>query len=168
MRPFMSVRTFAAQKTEQAPVAKTTTVPKKTTSSDPGPAQGPPEAPKVPEPPVVVQGPTGTSEPSSLPIDPQMIALQVERIALSFFFTMGFIIVGLPVARAWARRMDRRNAGADPRAIPADLTERLTRIEQAVESISVEVERVAEGQRFTTRLLSEQSAPAALPAKERM
>ena len=165
MMPFMSVRTFAAQKTEQAPVAKTTTVPKKTTSSDQAPT--PPAVPQPPDP-VVVQAPTSTSEPFSVPIDPQMIALQVERIALSFFFTMGFIIVGLPIARAWARRMDRRNAGADPRAIPADLTERLTRIEQAVESISVEVERVAEGQRFTTKLLAEQNTPAALSAKERM
>jgi hypothetical protein len=34
---------------------------------------------------------------------------------------------------------------------------RLARLEVAVESIAVEVERISEGQRFTTRLLSEQA-----------
>jgi hypothetical protein len=38
------------------------------------------------------------------------------------------------------------------------LEERLSRIEQAVDAMSVEVERVAEGQRFTTRLLSERTS----------
>lgn len=37
--------------------------------------------------------------------------------------------------------------------------ERIMRIEAAVESIAIEVERISEGQRFTTRLLSEQTAP---------
>lgn len=35
--------------------------------------------------------------------------------------------------------------------------ERLARIEQAVDAIAVEVERISEGQRFTTKLLSEKS-----------
>jgi hypothetical protein len=34
---------------------------------------------------------------------------------------------------------------------------RLARLEIAVEAIAVEVERISEGQRFTTRLLSEQA-----------
>lgn len=34
---------------------------------------------------------------------------------------------------------------------------RLARIEQAVDAIALEVERISEGQRFTTRLLSEQA-----------
>ena len=33
--------------------------------------------------------------------------------------------------------------------------DRLARIEQAVDAIAVEVERISEGQRFTTKLLSE-------------
>jgi hypothetical protein len=35
---------------------------------------------------------------------------------------------------------------------------RLERIEQAVDAIAVEVERISEGQRFTTKLLSERSS----------
>ena len=38
--------------------------------------------------------------------------------------------------------------------------ERMTRLEQAVDAIAFEVERISEGQRFTTRLLSEQARPS--------
>ena len=37
--------------------------------------------------------------------------------------------------------------------IPAEVTARLERMEQAIDSIAVEVERISEGQRFTTKLL---------------
>lgn len=45
---------------------------------------------------------------------------------------------------------------------------RLERIEQSLESVAVEVERVSEAQRFTARILSERrdGAPAQLPAVE--
>ena len=41
-------------------------------------------------------------------------------------------------------------AGRDP-----ELVHRIARIEQIVEATAVEIERISEGQRFTTRLLSE-------------
>ena len=37
--------------------------------------------------------------------------------------------------------------------------QRLARIEAAVEAMSIEVERISEGQRFTTKLLSDQTGP---------
>jgi hypothetical protein len=43
---------------------------------------------------------------------------------------------------------------------------RLARLEVAVESIAVEVERISEGQRFTTRLLNDQ-AQRAMPRIDR-
>jgi hypothetical protein len=55
------------------------------------------------------------------------------------------------------------------RPVPApqslDTTNRLERIEQAVDAIAIEVERVSEGQRFVTRLLSEGQGPQALAGK---
>jgi len=36
-----------------------------------------------------------------------------------------------------------------------ELGERITRVEQIVESTAIEIERISEGQRFTTKLLSE-------------
>ncbi len=45
---------------------------------------------------------------------------------------------------------------------------RLERIELAVDAIAIEVERMAESQRFTTRLLAERlPTPEALPGAER-
>ena len=41
--------------------------------------------------------------------------------------------------------------------IGGEISNRLERIEQAIEAIAVEVERISEGQRFTTRLLSERA-----------
>lgn len=83
--------------------------------------------------------------------------------AMGFFFTMVVIIIGLPIARAFARRMDRK---AVPPQIPAELTAQLSQLTQAVDAIALEVERISEGQRFATRLLSEQrdAASHALPA----
>ncbi len=146
---------------EDAPQAKAPTPPSPPTPPDqPGPP-GPPSLPDIhPSPDVFIGVPGG------IPFDPNVIAGRVESIAIAFFFSMAFIIVGLPLVRAWARRMDRRGTTSNP-ALPADLGDRLVRIEQAVESIAIEVERVAEGQRFTTKLLSEQRAPVALPLKDR-
>lgn len=41
------------------------------------------------------------------------------------------------------------------------LEARMERIEQAIDAVAVEVERVSEGQRFTTRLLSDQAGSKA-------
>ena len=84
--------------------------------------------------------------------DPEnVIPAGAVDISIAFFLMMGFIIVGLPIARAWARRMDRR--GATPNA--SELTPRLDRIEQAVEAVAIEVERISEGQRYTTKAIAE-------------
>lgn len=70
------------------------------------------------------------------------------------------IVVGFPLARAHAKRMER---GIDPKMLPNDLTERLTRMEQAIDSMAVEIERISEGQRFTTKLLSERAPESLRP-----
>jgi hypothetical protein len=42
-----------------------------------------------------------------------------------------------------------------------EMLTRLTRVEQIVEATAIEIERISEGQRFTTRLLSEKKEPDA-------
>jgi hypothetical protein len=61
--------------------------------------------------------------------------------------------------------LDRRAVG--PAQIPGEITAQLTQLNQAVDAIALEVERISEGQRFTTRLLSEQrdAAGHTLPAR---
>ncbi|MDQ6827863.1 MAG: hypothetical protein M3081_03255 [Gemmatimonadota bacterium] len=48
-----------------------------------------------------------------------------------------------------------------PPSLPPASEERLARMEQAIDSIAIEIERISEGQRFTTKLLSERSGPDA-------
>lgn len=48
------------------------------------------------------------------------------------------------------------------------IEDRLDRIEQAVDAIAIEVERMSESQRFTSKLLADRlPTPAALPGAER-
>jgi len=51
-------------------------------------------------------------------------------------------------------RMQELKIRGDSRSLPLDEA-RLERIEQAVDSIAIEIERISENQRFTTKLLSE-------------
>ena len=66
--------------------------------------------------------------------------------------TMLISTVVVSIARA---AVAHRRASALPDGSVARIEERLSRIEQAVDAVAVEVERVSEGQRFTTKLLSE-------------
>ncbi len=69
-----------------------------------------------------------------------------------FFFTVIVIVIGLPLIRAFTKRMER-----DGRVTPGERErdERLARMESAIETMAVEIERISEGQRFVTKLLSE-------------
>jgi hypothetical protein len=73
---------------------------------------------------------------------------------------MAAVVILRPIFRAFGRRLE----GAPHRGELASTgsAERLERIEQAVEAMAVEVERISEGQRFTTRLLTSRAA-AELP-----
>ena len=60
--------------------------------------------------------------------------------------------IGVPLVIGLIRRWDRE--AKFPRPHP-DSSARLERIEQAIDAMAVEVERIAEGQRFVTRLMSD-------------
>jgi hypothetical protein len=63
------------------------------------------------------------------------------------------------IAAVWMKRIETRRS-----TTPADaVDQRLKRIEAAVDVIAVEVERIAEAQRFAARLAAER-APGGLPA----
>jgi hypothetical protein len=70
-------------------------------------------------------------------------------------------IVGIvlwPLMRAWARRIEGKVS--TPPAVSAATDARLERMEQAIEAVAVEVERISEAQRFQTRLLAERTGSA--------
>jgi hypothetical protein len=68
------------------------------------------------------------------------------------------LVLLFPLSIAWAKRIMRRARASAP-ASP-DLTMRLDRIEQAVDTIAIEVERISEGQRFVTKIMAERASPA--------
>ncbi len=76
---------------------------------------------------------------------------------------VGMIFVLAPVAIGLTIRMLRRTPMAIAPPIPKEVVDRLERMEQGIEAVAVEVERIGEGQRFVTQLMSDRAQRAALP-----
>ena len=123
----------------------------------------PPAPPNLPRE-FTIRGPNGEQTVIGIPPANEIIPQQAVDISIAFFLTVALIIIGLPLARAFARRMDRKGGGTAQ--IPTEVSAQLAHLNQAVDAIAVEVERISEGQRFTTRLLSEQrdAAHQSLPS----
>ena len=84
-------------------------------------------------------------------------------VPIAFFVTAIILSIGIPLVRGLVRRWDRKSLQP---SMPHDTSERLERIEQAIEAMSIEVERIAEGQRFVTKLMADQSPErVALPLR---
>ena len=75
--------------------------------------------------------------------------------------TMLHIVLTVAGAAAISQIMARRRADTSPSeaqllgAQPRELTSRLSNLEQSLDAIALEVERVGEGQRYMTRLFAE-------------
>jgi hypothetical protein len=72
---------------------------------------------------------------------------------IAFFATSGWM---LKLTLSYRARM-KELAHAKLERFPSEA--RLERVEQAVEAIVIEIERVSEGQRFVTKLLNERAQP---------
>ena len=84
-------------------------------------------------------------------------------IPMMFFITVIVVSIGWPIARAFARRLDRKSLTS---SVPPEVAARLERMEHALDAMSIEIERISEGQRFTTKLLADRaSAMEAVPAR---
>lgn len=93
------------------------------------------------------------------PVDPAtMIPPQVESISIAFFVMLAVVIVGWPLARAFGKRIERRGVVT---SLDPQVTNQLQRMEQAIDSMAIEVERISESQRFMAKLQQEQKV--ALP-----
>ena len=84
-----------------------------------------------------------------------VIPPQVTEILAIVAIGMVAVIMAFPIGRAIARYIDRR--GHAPK-VPDDVVKRLGSIEQSIDAIAIEVERMSEAHRFTTKLLSERVA----------
>lgn len=103
----------------------------------------------VPMPPMP---PTTTSTGTSFDRDMDMPP-RVKDVSLAFFAMIALIVVGLPLVRAIARRIDKGTQA--PPAIPREVRDQLQQISQSVDAIAIEVERISEGQRFATKMLAD-------------
>ncbi|MEO8576078.1 MAG: hypothetical protein ABI556_05230, partial [Gemmatimonadales bacterium] len=71
--------------------------------------------------------------------------------------TMAFFVAAIyGIQRFRNRKKKKRPAQAE---LASDSTDRLERLERGMEAIAIEIERVSEGQRFVTKLLSESATP---------
>lgn len=77
-----------------------------------------------------------------------------------------FVVI-LPLTVAYARRIWRRGAAAVS-AIPQEIYDRFNRVDQAVDAVAIEVERVGEGQRFLTRMYADQQRALGAGPAERI
>jgi hypothetical protein len=83
-------------------------------------------------------------------------------------WVLSIIFVFFPLATGIARAIFKRSARpGPPPAVFTETAQRLERLEAAVDAIAVEIERVSEGQRFVTKLLSESQPAPVLGAGQR-
>ena len=90
------------------------------------------------------------------PPDPPSTGVPDEAWVLGGIF---MVITMLPLSIAFARRIWRRG-GQVIAVFPREIADRMTRVEQVVEATAIEVERIGEGQRFMTRVLTENTSHA--------
>lgn len=77
-------------------------------------------------------------------VDPEVIVIP---------FIFGFPTLAL-MLRIWTRHREKMAALKAP-SETASVEQRLARVEQAVEAVAVEIERIGESQRFLTKVLTE-------------
>ncbi|MGH7653565.1 MAG: hypothetical protein ACREN6_02775 [Gemmatimonadaceae bacterium] len=103
-------------------------------------------------------GHTATTAPAPPYNADNIIPPQAVDISVAFFVTIAFCVVGAPLARAFARRMDRRTELKG--ASGPDLTPHIRQLQDSVDAMAIELERISEGQRFTAKLMAERSGAA--------
>lgn len=77
--------------------------------------------------------------------------------------TIAIVTVGSYASIRATNKIWGKDKGPSPKELD-DLRQRMEQLQQSVDSVAVEVERISEGQRFTTKLLAERQEPEPLPA----
>ena len=85
---------------------------------------------------------------------PDGIPPQAVDISIAFFIMCAVMVIGWPIARAFGKRLERRT---DVPMVSPGMSEQLQRIEQAVDTMAIEIERISESQRFMAKLQSAQT-----------
>jgi hypothetical protein len=83
--------------------------------------------------------------------------IEPEVIVVPAVFLIPSVVI---LARMWFKHKEKMASLTGETWANTAIESRLARIEDAVETIAVEVERLGEGQRFVTKLLADRSAPS--------
>jgi hypothetical protein len=88
-----------------------------------------------------------------------------HSVEVAFFASIAWI--AWAAAYAWSRWLVRPQREMDVDALTAAhrLDQRLASIEQTMQAMAIEIERLGEGQRFTTKLLADRQTSGATPAR---
>lgn len=136
------------------------------------PAPGTPQAQGNPSTPVVAQPPTarelrdqlrrdiqnsirnGQTPVINLPTDfvRNAVPTGAVQISIAFFVTIAAMVIFTPLARAAARRSDSKIREAEETA--RNLHPQLAQLQDSVDAMAIELERISESQRFQAKLLA--------------
>lgn len=93
----------------------------------------------------------------------------MQSIILEEILVFAGIVTGMGcltgIIITYLKRHGRQIASSELSARLDDIADRLSRLDGAVETVAVEVERISEAQRFTVKVLAERAATTALPDK---
>jgi hypothetical protein len=91
---------------------------------------------------------------AALPPDVWRMVRTVEQTAFGLMGLLAAIVILGPFARMWARRTERR-AEMAPSLELQTLHRQMEQLQQSVDAMSIETERISESQRFQNKLLFE-------------
>ncbi len=92
---------------------------------------------------------------AGLPPDVMLLTQRAQETAFGIMGLLAVIVIVGPFARMWARRIEKR---AELERVDHNaqlLQQQLVQLQQSMDAMSVEVERISESQRFQSRLLGE-------------
>ena len=94
------------------------------------------------------------------PAPPPTFWSKIDPDAITAVMVLTTLALVVPLSVALTRRLWRRPSPPMPTTALDGLSMRLERVEQAVDAIAIEIERVSESQRFVAKVLVERPSPA--------
>jgi hypothetical protein len=95
---------------------------------------------------------TSTGLPPGFPTD---VPTNVTDLGMAGMFMIVACVLGFPIVRVIARRFDPKVRALQSAA--PDVTPQLQQLQESVDAMAIELERISEGQRYATKLLSERA-----------
>ena len=97
----------------------------------------------------------------------RLVAAEVHTTLWGLIFGGGALVIGIlfvafPLALTISRYIWKRSTSAPAPALSAEQTRRFDRLEQSVDAIAIEIERISENQRYLTRVLADSKQAASV------